>query len=56
MTTTRLTTAERVHALALGSVGLLLSAWSLSLTCGLLGWGAAEDAATALLHGLTGRA
>ena len=56
MTTTRLTTAERIEALTLGGVGLLLSVWCLSLTCGLLGWGAAEDATTVLLQGLTGRA
>ena len=54
--TTRLTAAERLSALALGAVGLLLGAWTLSLTCGLLGWGAAEDALTVLLQGLTGRA
>ena len=56
MTTTRLTTAERIEAVALGSVGLLLSAWGLTATCGLFGWGAAEDATTVLLQGLTGRA
>ena len=56
MTTNRLTIAERLESLALGTVGLLLSVWCLTATCGLLGWAAADDALTVLLQGWTGRA
>ena len=51
-----LTPAERLTSFALGTAGLLLSAWSLAASFGLLGWSAAADSLAVLTQGVTGRA